>query len=70
MSDGWRLAVCVLALLACGCSSRQVYDSAWGWRRNECQKIVNDDERARCLEAANASYDKYRKEQDEAVQRQ
>jgi hypothetical protein len=64
-----RLAVCVLALLACGCSNRQVYDSAWGWRRNECQKIVNDDERARCLEAANTSYDKYKREQDEATKR-
>ena len=70
MSAVWRLAVCVLVLLECGCTSRQVYESAWGWRRNECDKIANADERARCLEAANASYDTYSKEQDEAARRQ
>jgi len=66
MSDGLRLAVCVLALLACGCSNRQVYDSAGGWRLNECQKILNDDERVRCIEAANVPYDKYEREREAA----
>jgi hypothetical protein len=56
------IAALLLALAAC--SDRQLYQSAAGWRQNECQKILENAERARCLEAANKDYDSYRKERD------
>ena len=53
---------CVLA----GCSSRQVYDGAAGWRQNECDRIVDAAERSRCLDTANLEYERYRRERDKA----
>jgi hypothetical protein len=49
-------------LALAGCSGRQIYQSAAGWRMNECQKILDDAERARCLQSANKDYDTYKKE--------
>jgi hypothetical protein len=43
--------------MASGCTAKQVYESAQGMRQNECNKIVNPDERAQCLETANTSYE-------------
>jgi len=57
--------VLFILLVACAlaaCSSRQVYNAGVGWRQNECQKILEGPERARCMESANADYDKYEKE--------
>lgn len=59
-------AVCGLvlaALLTSGCTGRQVYDSAAGWRQSECDKLLDDAARAKCMETANKDYDRYRKEQ-------
>ena len=47
-----------------GCSARQLYQSAAGWRQNECQKIMETAERARCKAQANKDYDTYKKEKD------
>jgi hypothetical protein len=55
------LAVALAALLA-GCSSAQIYNAAAGWRRNECNRIGDAQQRERCLkEEADRSYDAYRK---------
>lgn len=61
------IVVMVLAaVLLASCSSRQVYDSAQGWRQNECNKIVDPDKQRACLEEADKSYDAYKKEKDAA----
>jgi hypothetical protein len=36
---------------------------------NECQKILEDAERARCLQSANKDYDTYKKEKGAAAER-
>ena len=51
-----------LALTAC--STQQGYASAQAWRRNQCSKIVDAQERIRCLREADGSYDSYRQEAD------
>jgi hypothetical protein len=51
-----------LCLAAAGCTGRQVYDAGTGWRQNECNKVLDAGERARCMETANKDYDAYRKE--------
>lgn len=63
-----RGLVLLSILVASGCSGRQIYQSAAGWRLNECQKILDDGERARCVQQANKDYDTYRKEGDAAPQ--
>ena len=58
------LLIFMLTLLLAGCTGRQIYDSATGWRQNECQKILESAERARCMESANKDYDSYKKAKD------
>lgn len=55
--------ITILALLPAACSSRGVYDSAQGWRQQQCDKMLDNTARARCLEEANRDYDSYRKQQ-------
>lgn len=59
------IACCALLALS-GCSGRQLYDGASGWRENECNRIVDVAERERCLETARLDYERYRRERDAA----
>ena len=58
----------LVALLTSACTSRQMYDSAAGWRHHECDKILDEAARARCTETASKDYDTYRKERDQPPQ--
>lgn len=49
-----------------GCSSRQAYASGQAWQRNECNKLVDMQERQRCMSKANASYESYQRQAEEA----
>jgi hypothetical protein len=60
----FHVLILVSMLVLAGCSGRQIYQSAAGWRQNECQKILEDAERARCMEQANKDYDTYSKERN------
>lgn len=66
-------AACVILVAVClvtsGCTRRQVYDSAAGWRQNECQKLIDQEERTACMESAARDYEAYRKEQMSPVTR-
>jgi len=53
----------LVTMVMTACTSRQMYDSAAGWRRTECNKLLEDAARARCMETAGKDYDTYRKEQ-------
>lgn len=55
-------AVLALAGLLGGCSSEQLYASGQDWQRSECNKLLDAQERGRCLSRANASYDSYRQQ--------
>jgi len=59
-------AIAVLTCVLASCSSRQVYDSAAGWRQNECDRIVDAAERSRCLDTANLEYERYQRERGKA----
>jgi len=54
--------VAVVAFLLAGCSSQQLYDSAAGWRENECNKILETPRRERCLKEARQSHEEYRRQ--------
>lgn len=65
MKTGAAFALTALAALS-ACSSHQGYASAQAWKRNQCSKIVDAQERIRCLREADQSYDSYQKQAEDA----
>jgi hypothetical protein len=54
-----------IAMCLSGCSNEQVYNSLSGAKESECQKIVDANERNRCLDAAKEPYGKYQQRREE-----
>ena len=42
-----------------GCSSQQLYATGQGWQKQECQKILEREQRMRCEQSAATSYERY-----------
>ena len=58
--SGRLAALLLLASLASGCTSKDIYTVSQGWRQNECNKIGDTERRERCLkEEANRPYEAY-----------
>ncbi len=57
----------VAAALLAGCSHEQMYNSMQGAKENECQKIIDASERARCLDNAHMPYQQYRQQRDDSI---
>lgn len=55
------LAVLVLLTLG-GCSSQELYGTGQAWQRQECSKLMDSQERSRCMASASRSYDDYKRE--------
>lgn len=49
-----------------GCSSEQVYNTGQAWRRSTCDQMADREQRARCQQEADRSYDSFKKESDKA----
>jgi len=45
-----------------GCSWRQAYDTAHAWQRNACVRIMDTQERDRCVAGTGMAYDDYRRQ--------
>ncbi len=58
------LSSAMVIAFAAGCSSRQLYDSAQGWQRNECHRMQDPGERGKCLSSTSTSYDDYRRQSE------
>jgi hypothetical protein len=43
-------------LLFSGCSTQRLYDMGQSWQRNNCNRFVEDSERARCKANADVPY--------------
>lgn len=56
---------CLAALVNASCSMQQMYASGQEYQRNICNQINDFQERQRCLERINASYDTYQRQSDE-----
>ena len=50
------------AVALAGCSSQQLYATGQGWQKQECQKILEREQRTRCEQSAAASYERYQAE--------
>jgi hypothetical protein len=59
------LSLLLFALFGTACSSQQTYASGQTWQRNECNKIIDMQERQRCVAKSNDSYDTYQKQVDD-----
>ena len=44
------------------CTAEQVYLSAQGWQRNQCNKLPDKAESDRCLSNANTAYESYKRQ--------
>jgi hypothetical protein len=55
--------ILVILSLSCqwGCTWQQAYDTAQAWQRNACLRIMDTQERERCLAGTRMSYEDYRR---------
>ncbi len=57
-----RLTALVMIMTAASaCSWQQAYSSAQGWQQNQCNRLVDQTERDRCVAKTNMSYDDYQR---------
>lgn len=63
-----KFAAIGAALLA-GCSTQQAYYSAQQHERNQCERMLDQGARERCLANAGASYDDYKRSAEESGRR-
>ena len=49
-----------------GCSSQEVYGAGQAWQRQECSKIMDTQDRSRCMASASRSYDEFKREAEAA----
>jgi hypothetical protein len=59
------LAVLALPFLA-ACSTEQVYGAGQAWQKAECSRIIDAQERSRCMASTNTSYEDYKRQQEAA----
>ena len=66
-----RLPLAIVTVLsACcltACSWQQAYNAAQGWQRNTCLKILDAQERERCMASTSMSYDDYKRQTETAT---
>lgn len=59
------LLTAAAASFLCACSSRMAYESGQAMQRNACDKVIDMQERQRCMARVNMPYDKYQREADQ-----
>lgn len=57
------IATAALAV-ATGCTTQQLYSTGQSWQRNQCTRLMDHQERERCMANAGASYETYKKQSD------
>lgn len=65
----FRAATVAFAAVLMGCSSQQLYSAGQASQRNECNRLVDVQERQRCIAHANLPHDVYQQQGDQAKQR-
>lgn len=45
-----------------GCSTQQLYTTGKSWQRNECNRLMDQLDRDRCLSSTSISYETYKKQ--------
>jgi predicted amino acid dehydrogenase len=63
------LAACIACAALQACSMQQMYATGQQWQRNQCQKIDDRAERARCEDGVARSFDDYQVQRHDAAKR-
>ena len=71
MNQFSRISILITLALTCsvastGCTSQQGYASAQSWQRSECNKLIDQSDRERCMANASMPYDDYKRESGKA----
>ena len=56
----------ILAGGLAGCASQDVYQSAQGFRRSQCERILEADRRADCMRNADRDWESYERDRERA----
>jgi hypothetical protein len=51
--------------LGAACSSQQTYATGQAWQQSECNKIIDMQDRERCMARTRESYDSYQRRVDD-----
>ena len=51
--------ILLVSVLITACSSQQAYSTGQAYQRNACNKINDNAERIRCMDAANKTFEEY-----------
>jgi len=58
-----NLFACGIAIvITSGCTTQQAYSTGQEWQRNQCNRIIDNAERSRCLEKTNTPYQDYKRQ--------
>ncbi|NOS73026.1 MAG: hypothetical protein HOP36_00515 [Methyloglobulus sp.] len=57
----------LIFLYLMGCTAHPAYSIGQSWRDNQCDNIMDAEERNRCISGAKQSYDDYKRESDAAI---
>jgi hypothetical protein len=60
------VVVSVGAIALPNCSSQQLYGAGQEWQKNECNKIMDTQERSHCMSSAKTSYEDYKRQSEAA----
>jgi hypothetical protein len=63
------LAACTACAALTACSTQQLYAAGQQWQRNQCQKIDDRAERARCEDGVALSFDEYQVQRQDTAKR-
>lgn len=58
------IVAAITMVTATGCTTQQLYNTGQAWQRNECNKIMDQQERTRCLSSTSTSYETYKKQSE------
>jgi hypothetical protein len=63
--SSYFLLVLFLAPHLLGCSSQQLYNTGQAWQRNQCDRLLDEQERRRCAASTDTPYDDYKRQSEE-----
>ncbi len=61
-----RLPIVLVVAVLGGCTSRELYHAGQQWQRQECQRLMDLEERKRCHASTARSYEDYKAEAEAA----
>jgi hypothetical protein len=64
MTPRTLLATLLACTTAASCSTEQTYASGQSWQQGQCNKIIDMQERERCMAPTRQPYDRYQKQAD------